>query len=209
MPLKTLVKVSSIDNLSDARYCAGMGASMIGFAVDSACVHYVNPEQFKAITQWIKGVAFIGELNTTDLATARYTLERYTLDGLQFNYPIALQNIAHLEVPILLKICLQGNEKLTSLHALMNTYAPYVKYFLFEAASAQEGAIISLQPAIHRLASYFPVLQGFHVSVATLPHLLGTKIEGIALQRDIKTKLSCKDKDSDMLTDIIEYLSVE
>jgi phosphoribosylanthranilate isomerase len=31
MPLKTFVKVGCITNLSDARYCAGMGVDMLGF----------------------------------------------------------------------------------------------------------------------------------------------------------------------------------
>ena len=34
MGLKTLVKVSEVNNLSDARYCAGMGVEMIGFSLD-------------------------------------------------------------------------------------------------------------------------------------------------------------------------------
>ena len=29
MPLKTFVKVGNITNLSDARYCAGMGVDML------------------------------------------------------------------------------------------------------------------------------------------------------------------------------------
>ncbi len=209
MLLRTLVKVSAIDNLHDARYCAGMGVSMMGFVVSSECVHYVNPEQFRAITQWIKGVSLIGELNTTDLATIHHTLERYTLDGLQLNYPISLKSIARLEVPVLLKISLQGNEELTSLHDLMNTYVPYVRYFLLEAAPTQKVAITSLQPVIYRLANYFPILQGFHISVTTLPRLLGTKIQGIVLQRDIATQPGSRDKDADALGDILEYLSTE
>ena len=207
MSLKTLVKVNTVNNLRDARYCAGMGVAMMGFAIDSRYTHHVNPEQFKAITQWIKGVSLIGELDTTDLTIIHYTLERYTLDGLQFNHPIALRSIARLEIPILLKIDLRGNEELTSLQALMNTYAPYVKYFLFEAASAQEAAITLLLPIIHHLANRFPILQGFGVSAETLPNLLSTKIQGIALQRGISTQPGYKN--FDMLADILECLSVE
>jgi phosphoribosylanthranilate isomerase len=207
MALKTLVKVNAVNNLSDARYCAGMGVSMMGFAIDSDDVHHVNPEQFKAITQWIKGVALIGELHTTDLAIIHHTLEQYTLDGLQFDHPIALQSMARLEIPVLLKIDLRGNEEFTSLQALMNTYAPYVKYFLLEATSVQEAAITFLQPMIHHLANRFPILQGFDVSAATLPHLLSTKIQGIALQRGVKTQLGYKNFDA--LADILECLAVE
>ena len=33
--LKTIVKVSEVNNLSDARYCAGMGVEYIGFSMDN------------------------------------------------------------------------------------------------------------------------------------------------------------------------------
>ena len=40
--LKTLIKVSNINNLSDARYCAGMGVEMLGFSMDELSI-----EKFK------------------------------------------------------------------------------------------------------------------------------------------------------------------
>ncbi len=34
MSLNTFVYIRDVDNLSDARYCAGMGVDMIGFRLD-------------------------------------------------------------------------------------------------------------------------------------------------------------------------------
>jgi phosphoribosylanthranilate isomerase len=36
MALKCFVKVGNVTNLSDARYCAGMGVDLLGFPVDAA-----------------------------------------------------------------------------------------------------------------------------------------------------------------------------
>ena len=207
MLLKTLVKISAVNNLSDARYCAGMGVAMMGFPLDSNHAHYVNPEQFKAITQWIKGVALIGELSSTNPVIIHQTLERYALDYLQLIHPIKLQDITSVRVPTLLKIGLQGDETITSLQTLMNAYTPYTKYFLLESVSSHEAAGAALQPTIDYLAHSFPILQGCQVSVATLPYLLGTKLQGVALQIGMETKSGCKD--FDQLAEVLALLSVE
>lgn len=62
MPLKSLVKVSKISNLSDARYCAGMGAEMLGFGVIAGKQDYLPPDLFQDIRGWISGPKVIAEL---------------------------------------------------------------------------------------------------------------------------------------------------
>ncbi|MFM1835376.1 MAG: hypothetical protein RJA04_63, partial [Bacteroidota bacterium] len=48
--LKTLVKVSAITNLSDARYCAGMGVDLLGFPLGK-----ISIDQFTEIRNWLAG----------------------------------------------------------------------------------------------------------------------------------------------------------
>ena len=62
MALKTIVKVGSITNLSDARYCAGMGVEMLGFAFDPSHGYYLQAIQFNEIIKWVSGVTIVGEL---------------------------------------------------------------------------------------------------------------------------------------------------
>ena len=62
MPLKSIVKVSHISNLSDARYCAGMGVEMLGFRVISGAEHYMPLQAFQDIRGWISGPKSIAEL---------------------------------------------------------------------------------------------------------------------------------------------------
>ena len=54
MSLKTLVKVGGVTNLSDARYCAGMGVAILGFCPEPSRPDYVDLDKFKEITNWIK-----------------------------------------------------------------------------------------------------------------------------------------------------------
>jgi phosphoribosylanthranilate isomerase len=57
--LKTKVKAGNITNLSDARYCAGMGVDWLGFPIDS-----IDPKTFKEITGWVTGPQFVLEIGT-------------------------------------------------------------------------------------------------------------------------------------------------
>ena len=46
MALKTSVIINEVINLSDARYCAGMGVDYIGFRIDENHDKYVDLENF-------------------------------------------------------------------------------------------------------------------------------------------------------------------
>jgi phosphoribosylanthranilate isomerase len=87
MPLKTLVKVSKISNLSDARYCAGMGVEMLGFRVIPGKEDYINPELFQDIRGWISGPKVIAELygvsNTDEID---FVIQTYAPDYFELTY---------------------------------------------------------------------------------------------------------------------------
>ncbi len=57
MSLKTKVKAGNITNLSDARYCAGMGVDWLGFPANT-----IDPKTFGEITGWVSGPQFVLEI---------------------------------------------------------------------------------------------------------------------------------------------------
>jgi phosphoribosylanthranilate isomerase len=57
-----LVYVSRITNLSDARYCAGMGVNMLGFMVDTSDPDYVSPETYQQLVGWVTGPERVVEM---------------------------------------------------------------------------------------------------------------------------------------------------
>ncbi len=71
MPLKTFVKVGKITNLSEARYCAGMGVDLLGFCTLKGNENYLAPSLFQEIRGWITGPSIVAEIyglkNKTDL----------------------------------------------------------------------------------------------------------------------------------------------
>lgn len=62
MALKTLVKVGRISNLSDVRYCAGMGVDMVGFQVIPGKSYSITPEHFKDMRGWFTGPSVVAEI---------------------------------------------------------------------------------------------------------------------------------------------------
>ena len=62
MSLKTIVKVSHLSNLSDARYCAGMGVDLLGIGVVPSTANHMAPELFQEIRGWLAGPRIVAEL---------------------------------------------------------------------------------------------------------------------------------------------------
>lgn len=84
MALKTVVKVGNISNLSDARYCAGMGVDFLGFRVHASDPNYVAPDTFQEFRGWFSGPKVVAELyGTTTPAELTAAIEAYSPDYLE------------------------------------------------------------------------------------------------------------------------------
>lgn len=81
MQPRPVVYVSRITNLSDARYCSGMGVDLLGYVVDPADPDYVSPETYQEFTGWISGPSRVIELGEAMLRKAEIR-EAYAPDYL-------------------------------------------------------------------------------------------------------------------------------
>jgi phosphoribosylanthranilate isomerase len=61
---KPITYVRRVTNLSDARYCAGMGVDMLGYVIDPAHADYVSPKIYQEISGWIAGPRRVVEILT-------------------------------------------------------------------------------------------------------------------------------------------------
>lgn len=87
--LRLPVKVNSITNLSDARYCAGMGVEMIGFCQNETAERYLSVEKANGIAGWLVGVKIISE-NTAqksaeELASSALAISAEAIEIQYFN----------------------------------------------------------------------------------------------------------------------------
>ncbi len=206
MALKTFVKISGINNLSDARYCAGMGADILGFSFDPSDPHHLPPEQYTAITGWISGVQYAAEFNLATPLQIEQQLTQYEpADLLQVTAPAQVSALERFSLPVILKLKLNHYQDAASVVDVMQETLPFVQYFLLE--KGEEGKTNWLDEAL-RLASRYPVLLGFGITPDNvLPLTEGTSIKGIALQGSQEIRPGYKSFDD--LADILERLEVD
>jgi len=74
MSLKAKVKVGNVTNLSDARYCAGMGVDLLGFPVGEG---NLKPEQYKQLIDWVSGPEFVLEAYHSPSSDLQYITDNY------------------------------------------------------------------------------------------------------------------------------------
>jgi phosphoribosylanthranilate isomerase len=104
MPLTRFVKVGNITNLSDARYCAGMGVDLLGFRVIPGPENTMSIKQFQEVRGWITGPKIVAELYGMDTSTKIDSIiEDYRPDYLELGLN-ELPHITGATVPLIVSL---------------------------------------------------------------------------------------------------------
>ena len=206
MALKTFVKISEVNNLSDARYCAGMGVDQLGFNAMPDHPHFVDSEKFREIAGWVAGVKFVGELGPQTAEDAVETLQNYEFDYLQTTRIDLLEEFGRLPVPIILDLNVDEFVDGKALEKVLGYAYQLVEYFLIHSQHEEENRQ-RLQD-IAPLAKRYNLVLGSWISHQNIDDLL-TKADftGIALKGGNEIKPGYKDFDE--LADILEVIEVE
>lgn len=118
--LKYPFYVRNITNLSDARYCAGMGVELLGFNFDSL----ENLTQFETIKGWVSGVKFVAEFENTTLEHILNVIDIVKPDFILLN-SLNLDWQDSIKIPVIFKISFENSfahyPKLGSL-VLLNSF---------------------------------------------------------------------------------------
>ncbi len=86
MYLKYFVYVSSVNNLSDARYCSGMFVDYIGFNFDQNSKNKISIDNFKEIKNWINGPKIVAEFGDSSITHINENMSKIEVDYLSINY---------------------------------------------------------------------------------------------------------------------------
>ena len=206
MALKTFVKVSKVNNLSDARYCAGMGVDVIGFNLVPESSQFVTPEKFSEITDWLSGVDFAGEFDSLPIKEITRLSKAYRLQYIQVKDPSLLQELSKQEVPLILKIDMDQKPDFSLIAGTLREHKGRVSFFLFEGE--QEAYEEEPLNQILAFASDYPVLLGYGLRPSTIHKLVDKyPIEGVALLGEEEIRAGYKDFEK--LAEILELLEVD
>jgi len=105
MPLKTLVKVGHISNLSDARYCAGMSVDLLGFGAVEGQPYYLAPAPFQEIRGWVTGPQVVAEVyGLRDAGRLQDIYDNYRPDLLEMGLDEWHALAGDVKLPIILHV---------------------------------------------------------------------------------------------------------
>jgi len=197
MALKLTVKINSVTNLSDARYCAGMGVELIGFSIDKNSPNYIDPLRFREISGWISGVSFVGEYNGANPSELMEILENYSFDFIQLSENFPVSELPQLQIPYFITSSIDSK----TIDLLNYRSAKLLILKLSEINS-------EVFKLIDKFAVHFDVLLEGNINQNDLIELMAnTRIKGLSLNggQEIKPGL----KDYSELSEILESLEIE
>ncbi len=195
--LKIKVKVGNVTNLSDARYCAGMGVELLGFPVGPH--DGIDPKKYKEITDWVSGPAFVLEWTGEGIPdNFEDIIQPYNADFIQIGAHL-LGNIPAFSFRLIITVPLRDWPLL---------------YPALQRNKDRTGYLILTNPVddpidpvlISQIGKEFSVLLGFGVSEKNLDTLSILPIAGIALEGTAESKPGLKDYSQ--LSEILERLEV-
>lgn len=204
MALKTLVYVSGINNLSDARYCAGMGVDMMGFNYNPDDPEFTSLDFFKEIAGWISGVSWVGEFGTANAGTIAQVASEMEPDYIQVEDPSIIRELQLLSIPIILKVDLKAQQIKDDVEMFFSDYKPLVSYFLLNIAENEE---LNWEFLCHICLNY-PIIIGGNLNKNNIHTIIDkSNLSGISLSGGSEIRPGFKDFDE--LASILEAIEVD
>lgn len=98
------IYVSGVNNLSDARYCSGMGVEFIGVSIDKNNPNYLPVEKFNEINGWLVGINWIAESSDSNAESLIEKCETYGLKRIAVADVLLAQQLIVAGFEVLLKV---------------------------------------------------------------------------------------------------------
>jgi phosphoribosylanthranilate isomerase len=205
MALQTFVKINSITNLSDARYCAGMYVNLLGFSLDRNSEKFISPEVFSEITGWLSGLDFVGEFRHDAQPDILEILKEYpSITWIEYDRIEELQELVGKGYSLIYKMNLEEVKHIEPevAHELSESGIVFHVFSKDNELSADDLEVIK------KLAANCKVILGTGITTENVLHLIEEcGLYGISLSggEEIKPGL----RDFDLLAEILEKLEID
>jgi phosphoribosylanthranilate isomerase len=206
MPTPT-IKLSSITNLHDARFGAGIGTVldvMIGFSLNPNSQNYVSEQDFVQISGWITGCKIVAELESDTISEEAHTIlsnKEYNIDFVQISQKSIFSELKskNYNFPVIYSTKLEDVESLKKENF-------EIDYFLIE--SNQESLSGKEIEILEKISKELPIILGFGITSENITDLLSqTEVKGIAFKGQTETEVGMGGyTDFDEISDILEKL---
>jgi len=193
MSLKTKVKAGNITNLSDARYCAGMGVDWLGFPINS-----IDAKTLGEITGWVTGPQFILELSAGAIPES---LGEYPVEFLQIDFKQLKEIPSSSNVRFIVKLSISDwvNAKVE-----ITKNIDRISFLLLTDLNKSES---SNQDILEEIQSYADIFIELDSSNYTLEEVLDLTVSGVGISGNQELKPGLKDYTK--LAEVLEKLEVD
>mgnify|MGYP003869596429 CR=1 FL=1 len=207
MALKTFVKISSVNNLSDARYCSGMQVNLMGFNLEEENKNFTSVQKFKEITDWLSGVSFVAEFEFSHPENILEKLKSYEgFEFIQIEQEMHLKMLVNSGFGIILKQNISDLDQMDALIARGESFKNFDVTLLLTSEILEMTG--TLKDKIKTLSGKCSLLLGFGFQADNVLELIEeTGIKGIAMEGGDEIKPGLKDFDE--LAEILEVLEIE
>jgi phosphoribosylanthranilate isomerase len=210
--LKTNLKLGEVNNLSDARFAAGIGAEFIGFNLTPSHPKFIAPNAISEILGWLSGPCLVSEWDDVPVDVITDTNERLGFHYIQLNCFNRQQAEILKDHQLIQCIRLIPHQSSTELISKLESIKSYVKYFMLEFASvADQEEFLASKPNCLILKEFckdYLVFLNFEFTTSTLPQLL-EEYSPFGINLKGGTELKPGFKDFDELNDLVELLEQE
>ncbi len=186
---RPVIYVRQITNLSDARYCAGMGADMLGYVIDPAHPDYVSPKLYQEISGWVAGPKRVVELANA----------HYDYNELIANYS---PDLVHIQSKFI------GDYQLQGLPLIVEADFSDTSHVVRKIAELKLDVAFLLITGLNGKSvesTSYPMLVEVESGIASVMELLdSTKADGVALHGSREQAPGLKDYDH--LSRVLEEL---
>ncbi len=104
MPHLVPLLIRGINNLSDARYCAGMGADKLTFVLDPSLPDNLDTRTVKELAGWIAGVELLGEFDRLSAHEINAIAAECALDAVLLRSYRTEAELAEIAPPVYLEL---------------------------------------------------------------------------------------------------------
>lgn len=215
--LRTKVKASAINNLTDARYFAAFEVEWLGFQLDPAGEHYVQPQVVKAIREWVDGVKIVGEFEMQSAAEIQTAMEMLQLDAVQVGMLTTVETLIELQSPrpVIKEIVVETGTGPADLQEILDPFVPHCAWFLLNfdkngiSWNQLQAGLPGLQLRdVQSLCAQYPVLLSLDLTPDELPVVMDTlSPAGFSFAGGEEEKVGYKSFDE--LDELLEQLIVE
>ncbi len=199
--LKIFVIVGEISNLSDARYCAGMGVDVLGFNVNPVEETCVDPETLNEISGWVAGVEYMGDISGLASHQATEILKDYDFSFILSNDLSTLEEISGYKK--VLKIDIDSEGQLQNLEALILGEFD-LDYVIIDTLNENYAAILD---GMNMSNSKFNMIKAYDLNKDNVQEAGTFGYNGIFLKGTAEIRPGYKDYDE--LADILEVLEID